>query len=127
MARVTAEGTDLVCCSTDQLNDYGMYNIFFKVKFSEYGSHHWTNLQIELEIIPDCAQSIISLKPDFSEPLDMLGYIGQTRHLDLSSTFTHSFDGHYSDYCGPIALELEPTSTASTTYLSMSPTKTLTS
>lgn len=57
-----------------------------------------------MEIIPDCAQSVISLTAGYSEPLDILGYIGQTVSVDLSLAFTHTFDGHYSDFCGTLDL-----------------------
>ena len=84
---------------------------------------------IEVEIIPDCVQSVVTLNADSSEPSDpfsLLGYIGQEyRSLNLSGAFTHTYDGHYkvgiplADYCGYLTLELEPISTAPFPFLTV--------
>ena len=44
--------------------------------------------------------------------------MGKTGTLDLSASFTHTYDGHYNDYCGAMIISI-PESPAIYPYLTL--------
>lgn len=45
--------------------------------------------------------------PTAITPFEIFSHVGKTGQLDLSSAFTHSFDGKYADYCGIVSVDIE--------------------
>ena len=85
-------------------NDYGFYDVKFTISFVDYPSMTPFELSYVVEIIPDC--TLGEILQESGEPLhyEIFSYVGKTGTLDLSASFTHTYDGHYNDYCGAMVI-----------------------
>ena len=90
----------------------------FGVTLDLYPDFVRQDLSYNLEIVPDCATSLISDSGSLIQfsPLET----GLTSEVSFNGFYSHEYAGLYSDYCGPLEYVLDPAGLAQS-YLTLEP------